>query len=269
MIRLSPIVRICLSLVMLTVTLLIGADMLGLLPDPLKAVFDARRKVCESLAIYGSLAAQKDDFEALESTFQVFVHRNKDVLSAVLMKTDGSILAAAGNHGSQQHAPERESSDATLISVPILKGDNRWGTMEVRFSPLHPKGVMGLWAKPMVKLIAFIIPLSFIVYLLFMRKILQHLDPSSAIPGRVKSALDTMSEGVMVLDSQERIVMANAAFAKKIGQTPDTLTGLKASELDWIQKTFANRIAERILSHGSFSRIGVLDCIRIKIELPW
>jgi len=231
--RLSPIVRISLTLVMLTVTLIMGADMLGLFPDPLKAVLDARKKVCESLAIYGSLAAQRDDIDSLQSAMQVFVHRNQDVLSAALIKADGTIIAAAGLHAREQDESGIKPADFTLVSVPILNESVRWGTMEVRFPPLYPKGIMGFWAKPMVKFMAFIIPLSFVMYLFFMRKILQHLDPSSAIPGRVKSALDTMSEGVVVLDNQERIVMANATFAEKLGQSPKSLMGRKASELNW------------------------------------
>jgi len=233
MIRLSPIVRISLALVMFTTTLLLTADMLGVFPDPIKAVLGARKKVCESLAIYGSLAAQKDDMDSLETAMQVFVHRNQDVLSAALLKADGTVLATAGIHARQQHDSESKSADSTVISVPILKEDVRWGTMEVRFPPLYPKGIMGLWAKPMVKLMTFMVPLSFIAYLLFMRKTLRHLDPSAAIPGRVKTALDTMSEGVVVLDNHERIVMANAAFAEKLDQSSDSLMGRKASELNW------------------------------------
>ena len=233
MFRLSPIVRISLTLVMLTTTLLMGADMLGLFPDPLKAVLDARKKVCESLAIYGSLAAQRDDIDSLQSAMQVFVHRNQDVLSAALLKADGTTIAAAGVHTRQQDESGIKPADFTLISVPILNESVRWGTMEVRFPPLYPKGIMGIWAKPMVKFMTFIIPLSFVMYLFFMRKVLQRLDPSSAIPGRVKSALDTMSEGVVVLDNQERIVMANAAFAEKLDQSPKSLMGRKASELNW------------------------------------
>ena len=185
MFRLSPIVRISLTLVMLTTTLLMGADMLGLFPDPLKAVLDARKKVCESLAIYGSLAAQRDDIDSLQSAMQVFVHRNQDVLSAALLKADGTTIAAAGVHTRQQDESGIKPADFTLVSVPILNESVRWGTMEVRFPPLYPKGIMGIWAKPMVKFMTFIIPLSFVMYLFFMRKVLQRLDPSSAIPGRV------------------------------------------------------------------------------------
>ena len=56
--RLTPAVRITLGLVFLTTSFLLGADLLGLIPDPFEESLEARKKMCESLAVYGSLAAQ-------------------------------------------------------------------------------------------------------------------------------------------------------------------------------------------------------------------
>ena len=42
-----------------------------------------------------------------------------------------------------------------------------------------------------------------------------------------------MTEGVLLLDPQERIVLANAAVAERLGRTPDSLLGAKASGLGW------------------------------------
>jgi len=70
-------------------------------------------------------------------------------------------------------------------------------------------------------------------YLLYLRRTLRHLDPSAVIPSRVQNALDVMTEGVLLLDEQERIVLANSAFAERLGRTPASLLGVKASKLDW------------------------------------
>jgi diguanylate cyclase (GGDEF)-like protein/PAS domain S-box-containing protein len=53
------------------------------------------------------------------------------------------------------------------------------------------------------------------------------------IPSRVQHALDVMTEGVLLLDEQERIVLANSAFAERMGRTPASLLGVRASKLDW------------------------------------
>ena len=59
---------------------------------------------------------------------------------------------------------------------------------------------------------------------------LKQLDPSQAILGRVRSALDTMAEGLLVLDNKEQIVFANRAFAGMLQDDPDALLGRHVGE---------------------------------------
>jgi PAS domain S-box-containing protein len=63
---------------------------------------------------------------------------------------------------------------------------------------------------------------------------LKHLDPSQAVPSHVRSALDTLAEGLMIIDLKEQIVLANQAFAATVGRTPDELMGHSASDLAWV-----------------------------------
>jgi diguanylate cyclase (GGDEF)-like protein len=42
-----------------------------------------------------------------------------------------------------------------------------------------------------------------------------------------------LSEGVMIMDDKEQIIMANNAFAEKINENPDDLLGVRASSLKW------------------------------------
>jgi diguanylate cyclase (GGDEF)-like protein/PAS domain S-box-containing protein len=53
------------------------------------------------------------------------------------------------------------------------------------------------------------------------------------VPARVQAALDVMAEGVLVLDENERIVLANSRFAEWVGRSPASLLGKKASGLSW------------------------------------
>jgi diguanylate cyclase (GGDEF)-like protein/PAS domain S-box-containing protein len=221
-----------------------GAEMLGLLPDPYQASFDSRKQISESLAIYGSLAVERDGVDMLETTMQVFVQRNEDVRSAVLRKADGTILAEAGDRVLGKPGKQNMPSSTAEVRVPIFKDKMRWGTLEVRFEPIYPRGILGIWARPIVKLILFVIPLGFIGYLLFMKKTLRYLDPSLVIPKRVKATLDTLAEGVVVLDNQERIVLANSAFAEKVEQSDASLLGLRASELNWTPPNSEEHVEE-------------------------
>src|SRR3712207_7341283 len=57
-------------------------------------------------------------------------------------------------------------------------------------------------------------------------RVLSQLDPSRAIPGRVRAALDTLAEGLLVIDKRQNIVLANEAIAKLLGRLPQDLIGL-------------------------------------------
>jgi diguanylate cyclase (GGDEF)-like protein/PAS domain S-box-containing protein len=76
--------------------------------------------------------------------------------------------------------------------------------------------------------------LSFIAFFVYMKRTLRHLDPTTVMPKRVKYAFDTLTEGVIIMDAKGRIILANRAFADKLGCTVEALMGLKASQLDWI-----------------------------------
>jgi PAS domain S-box-containing protein len=63
---------------------------------------------------------------------------------------------------------------------------------------------------------------------------LRELDPSRAIPERVKEAFDTLAEGVLIMDEREYVLLANDTFVKSIYAIPEGLLGISASELPWL-----------------------------------
>lgn len=71
------------------------------------------------------------------------------------------------------------------------------------------------------------------MFLVFMLKTLRQLDPSAIIPERVNAAFDTLAEGVLIVDEDDNILLANKAFSSKINKTPESLIAMKASELSW------------------------------------
>jgi diguanylate cyclase (GGDEF)-like protein/PAS domain S-box-containing protein len=58
-------------------------------------------------------------------------------------------------------------------------------------------------------------------------------DFSAALPDRVRSAFNALTEGLLIIDNNERIVMANDAFAQLVDIPIESLAGKRASSLDW------------------------------------
>ena len=232
---LNPVVRLSLGLSLFLMTLLLGLEALGILPDPQQAILDSRKKTCESLAIYSSLAIQRNDFNAIQTTIDILNQRNQDILSVVLRRNDGTVLARTGDHEKHWLNSEEDLSTQQNVKVPLFtgRGDVRWGNFEVCFAPMHPGVLHSIWERPMIKILAMTLPLSFIGFFLIMRRTLRHLDPTAVIPERVKHTLDSLVEGIILMDRNERIVLTNKAFEENFGDGQTSFMGLKASELKW------------------------------------
>ena len=230
--RISPLVRISLGLVILTCSLIVALDFFGFVPDPAADLVEARIQLCETLAVHAAAAADRNDLASIRTSLQVAIRRNEDVLSAGLRSPNGRLLVSAGDHRRLWGSGSQPRS--THAGVPLFRKGRRWGTIEVRFASLAPDGMlMGFLQRPLVRLVLLVASFGFVTYAIYMRRTLRHLDPSAVIPTRVQAALDVMAEGVLLLDNQERIVLANAAFAERTGRPPASLLGVQPSSFEW------------------------------------
>jgi PAS domain S-box-containing protein len=229
---LNPKVHVAFGLAAMTATLLLGAAALGLVPDRRGAVREGRIALAETLAAQSTAAITANDLGPLEATIALVMKRNPDMLSAALRRADGRAVVTLGNHKGWTLRADDMSTDSQL-QVPLWSGKTRWGQLELHYRPLASPGLAGVLDHPMVKLVGFVSLLAFIAFYLYLSKVLRHLDPSQAIPGRVRSALDTLAEGLLVLDRRHYIVLANQAFAALMGKSPDELLGQEAASLSW------------------------------------
>ncbi len=234
MIKLSPIVRISIGLALLTISILLAADAIfGLSRARAEATLDARHKLSEILAVQFSTLAQRNDLDAIRISMKALTQRNDDILSTALRDRRGAILVRVGDHEKHWAGVLDERSTPEHVRIPIFEGANRWGSLEVSFTPLVAKGFSHILTHPLVRLVFFIGVVSFVVYWIFLRRSLAHLDPASVIPERVKLALNALSEGVVLNDENGRIVLANTAFEQRVGAGDSSLLGRKLSDLDW------------------------------------
>jgi diguanylate cyclase (GGDEF)-like protein len=229
--HISVFTRISLGLVLMTLSTLLGAEMLGLFPDPSATKLEGRKALCEAMAVQSTLAVSRNDDTSLRSGVIALAARNEDVLSVGVVRADGRVLVQVGEHD-RYFGKGQDDKSATRVRVPIFREDAPWGQVEVAFRE-PTAGWMGLIRHPLVGLFAFVVAGGFISYRLYLRKTLAHLDPRAVIPDRVKLMLDTLAEGVLVLDNDGRVVVANRAFAELVGEPADSLIGRRAAGLGW------------------------------------
>ncbi len=230
----SPLTRISLGLVLLTISILLVGDIFFRLGDQsARAILDARKQLCESLAVQFSVLISQRDTRAIESTLNTVVRRNEAILSAALRANSGEILVEAGVHDRYWKKQPFDKSTPTHAQVPLFNGTEPWGTVEVRFTPMDKSGVLNALSKPFFGLMLFVAVMGFGAYLLFMKRTLRHLDPAAVIPDRVKTALDVLAEGVVLVNEKSEIVLANSAFLHKLGEADKSLLGRNLSDMKW------------------------------------
>ncbi|MBV9126001.1 MAG: response regulator, partial [Planctomycetes bacterium] len=228
--------RISIGLVSITLSLVFAAYALGLVPDREGALLDGRKSLCESLAIECSRAVQKNDPAEMETVTRAILQRHPEVLSAGIRGADGKLVLEIGDHQAHWEVASDQPSTDSQMHVPIALENRLWGQVELRFPPLQSRGLLGFLAGPLLPLVAFLLVAGLLVTYGYLRLVLRHADamPTKIVPDRVRDTLNTVVEGVLVLDRDHRIALANEAFAKTLGKSSSELKGRKASELPWL-----------------------------------
>ena len=232
--RFSARCHITLGLTFLLVSLVMVASYLGFVPDRLGAIRAGRTALAESIAANSSVFISQADIRRLEANLRLVVARNSDLLSAAVRRSDGEVVVRVGDHDRHWRDMAGEHSTDSQLQVPIWAGKQKWGTVELRSSQLTTEGWYGFIFDSRLHLILFLAGCGFPLFYFYLGKMLRQLDPSQAIPPRVRAALDTMVEGLLVIDAHEHIVLANQAFASTIGKTPEELIGLSAGDFKWL-----------------------------------
>ncbi|MGQ0667283.1 MAG: ATP-binding protein [Nitrospiraceae bacterium] len=234
--RFGPLAWISFSLTCLTLGVLLAGDSLvGLSSGSFSSTAEYRRALSEALAVQYSHLAERNHSDTIQVGLALLIERNPQILSAAIQLTSGATFAQAGDH--RRHWTQLEGDHSTIdhIQVPIFNGDDPWGTLQVAFKPVAESGDAWSFAHPWTRFLLFVALAGFVSYLLFMKRTFRHLDPSAVIPPRVKHALDVLAQGVVMLDQQGSIVLANTAFAKRAGLPLDKLIGSSLSRLPWTQ----------------------------------
>ncbi len=234
--RLATRFYLAMGLSSLLLTIALVASYLGLIPDGEALQREQRTAVSETMAVIASTLLSEEEPQALEQGLKIAAAHQSSLLSvAVRHGNDRERLVTIGDHTTWSLKPDDPSSDAQ-VQVPLWHDDQRWGQLELRFQPLRRPGLLSYLDDPMVRLSAFLFVTSFIAFTLYLGRMLRHLDPSQAIPSRVRSALDTLTEGLMVLDAKGFTVLANQSLAQLMGVKADELVGQPAARLPWADR---------------------------------
>jgi PAS domain S-box-containing protein len=238
--HLSSRFHLALGLSSLVVSVLLAAQFVGLIPDRDSVVRDARVTLAETVAASSMAMLGEEDRSRLQQVLDFVVQRNPSLRGIRLRRADGVLHLQAGTPvaesepAAELHSAEPHSTE-THLRLQLVQGGEPWGLVELQFDPLHVHTDWRSWIGSPELLVGAMALCCFGLFYGYLRRMLRHLDPSRVIPGRVRTAFDTLAEGLMVLDPAGRIVLANRAFSEVVGQDSDAMIGQPATGLGWSQ----------------------------------
>ena len=233
MFHLTAATRITLGLVCSMLGILMGANFIGLIPDYEKITLNHRAQTLVSLALSSAPMIEAGESDRLQAVLDAHVTRkDTDLVSIGIRKADGNVLAVAGPHAEEWPKDLNGDSTERFMQIPLsAQGMDQWGSIEVVYRPLRSDGILGQLQTRMTLLLIACAPVAFFSFRWFLTLVLKNLDPSQAIPKRVREALDILSEGLMIVGLNGRVLLANKATEVMTGYGNNKMVGVKASEL--------------------------------------
>lgn len=239
-------------------SLLLFGNLVGLFPDAQTMELRARTQLSEAITLSFAHQATRADAFTVRRILDSVTERNPNLASIGVRRASGDLLTATNDHSA--HWKPRSDGKATLtsVSVPLGSKAGQWGSVEFAYKPLSESAVPVMARFPSIAITGVLGLCTFCMYAIYLRLALRALNPSKVVPKRVNEALNTLAEGLLVLDKDERIVLANDAFASASGIESKQLLGRRISELPWQARDENNQSPwSRSLAEGS-SETGVL-----------
>jgi signal transduction histidine kinase/CheY-like chemotaxis protein/HPt (histidine-containing phosphotransfer) domain-containing protein len=254
--------RLVLGFVAILVSGLTIAHGLGLYPKHSKRYLEDCAQYAKSTAIAGSVMLSDGDSRDLKAFVRQCdeeIKRTSDeyasgdrkreyttfVRSLGVRNKSGKLLAATSKHEGLWNS--KDVSDTHKMQVTLVEGRRIWGKAEYVFVPLKEEyPVRGfnipLFSRlsPFYQIATFLLLFGAIAKTLFLYLLFRNRK-STPQESRVRKALGSLAEGLLVLDTSGRIKVANTVFCEKVGAVAaEKLTNTRPeNEFDWRDATGA------------------------------
>ncbi len=222
-------------------SLVLLSQAFNLIPSRNDVKMKSRGLQTETLALSGTaLATVTRDTAVFRDMLENVVKRDANLVSAGFRNSSGKLRVDVGNHAENWVAPRNGESNDRFMFVPIFRHDEQIGQLELCHKPLM--SIAGWFRSDVARLALFIALGSFILFNIILYRFIKQLDPSGAVPRRVREALDNLAEGLLIIDDQDTIMLSNSMFAGLVGIDSDKLIGQNLTDFPWEDRDEIQRL---------------------------
>ena len=204
---------------------------IGMIPNPFQLDIEKRIALTKAMSVNVATFAESKRTSELETILQRTLEAEESLLSlGVTRRGKNSYYIVCGPH------PESWNSSDQIrdrqIEVEILANSKPWGTLQVAYKPTTTANMIGMLAFPF-GLVLFVGASMTLMTWAVLAKTFRYLNPSKVVPDRVKSALDTLAEGLVLISPDGEIAHANQAFTAIVQCDESDFLGGQLADFDW------------------------------------
>lgn len=206
------------------------AALTGVLPSNDEKMFRQRASVVEQLAATTSTILEHGNSSRLERHLKNSLSGPYGITDIRVTRFDGVVLFQTPGFTKHWTLAPGLGSTIDQMRVPIQRSQKDWALVEIAFAgqEWHELG----WVR-IAGLILIAFAMNGLSFVLFLRRALSVLEPTNTVPRRVRNTLDTIAGGVVVMDAQGKIMLANESFSSVVSGIADKIIGSSLSELPW------------------------------------
>ena len=207
----------------------------GMIPFENNQTQRERQAISRQLAASCGIHLSNKDNAGLQKSCRTALMQVADLKSMRILRLDGMVLYASPDHNRHWTLAPEAPSNINQVRVPLDRGAKTFAELEIAFDPHTQSFGSTLMKWLLLLLVGF--ALNFGSFSFFLTRALSVLDPKSAVPKRVRNTLDTIVGGVVILDSDGKILLVNESFAKSVDRKTDELLGESLSRMPWRGET--------------------------------
>ena len=201
----------------------------------------SRIEFAKSFAIASSLFLTDDDLRKLKTLVNQSVKVNPSLVSVGVRNKLGKLVVFSEGH--ETHLQDTQAPRDRL-TAPLQSGPKAWGTIEFVFA--EKKSVIATLDRwfyyfPLRALGAFLLLLTTVCSYLFLSRLFRE---QKSLPGKVTKALDSLAEGLLVLDTNGKIKFASTVFGEKVGVPSQNLMGSQPEQYFVWRDAAGNKLTE-------------------------
>jgi len=285
---LSARMHLAMGLSSLTVSILMLAVFIKLIPNTTQIHAENRASIAESVASAVTLFLRDDNFNNISEHLTFLIDRNSDLVGSKILRVSDGSKVTLGDEGEinrvfelyydqpidsiESNSDQQFHSTRDILIVPLTRGGKRWGEVTLIYRPFEYRGIVDRLRNSVYAPVVFTGLVAFALFYWYLGRMLKQLNPSSAVPGRVRSALDTIAEALLVTDRNGEIVLANKAFSNLVGIDSENLVGKSSDSFKWeFDTSKSDKTVE--IDHDSDSvtdgQSRTADDESTELELPW